>query len=293
MAATVPSLVPMLDVFQVADGRQCCVPAFDAGAGRPEFVQAVLEVCREQDSVALFICWAGAARHFGFRAIAALVSALAEEAGVPTALQLDHARNEPDVRAAVEAGFTSVMFDCSGESFEENVSRTRDIVAYAHGERVSVEAAFGAIGREGSGGGHRELTDPELAARFVEETGVDVLAPSVGNVHGCRGHTVPLDWDLVRKLGDRVGVPMALHGGSGVAMEDARRAGTFGFRKLNLATKLHVAYDQAVRAHLRDNPEDGWHRWSAAGREAIKAIAQQYVTELQLQSTATELRKLT
>ena len=221
----------------------------------------------------------------------ALVRALAEEANVPASLQLDHASDEADVRSAVEAGFPSVMFDRSSASFQENVERTQGVAEYAHGASVSIEAAFGAMGREGSGGRDHELTDPALAARFVRETGVDILTPSVGNVHGCRDRTVPLNWELIEELSSKVSVPMALHGGSGIAIEDVRRAAMFGFRKINVATKLHLAYSDAVRAYVRDNPEDGWFRWTAAGREAVRKVTEQYITGLSLQGLAEDLRE--
>lgn len=274
------------DLLELAAARGICVPAFDSGAGRPEFVRAVLEVCRRHESAALFISWTGSAKRFGFRAIVALVRALASETGVPAALHLDHANEEADIRAAIEAGFGSVMFDGAPLDLEENVKRTRAVVEHAHASGVAVEASLGTIGRERSGEGAQELTDPARASQFVEETGIDILAPSVGNRHGCRGHTVPLDWALIEELGRRVRIPMALHGGSGVAIEDVRRAAGHGFRKLNLATMLHGTYSEAVKAHIRDNPDHGWGRWANAGQKALETVVERYVTELDMQGTA-------
>ena len=288
---TEPSLVTLTDICTVAESRGICVPAFDVGGGNPDFIRSVLDVCREHDAVALFIAWAGSARNFGFSALASLVRSLAAEAGVPTALQLDHAHDEADVRAAVEAGFSAVMFDGSDRPFEENVEQTAKVVALAHRAGVSAEGALGTLGRAHSrDAGEGQPTDPDGAARFVEATGIDVLAPSVGNSHGCRGFTVPLDWDLIERLDARVTVPLALHGGSGVSLEDVQKAAGFGFRKVNVATRLHLTYDGAVKAYIRENPEQGWYRWSAAGREALKAVVTEYVTKLSLQDTATELQ---
>ncbi|MCK4299713.1 MAG: class II fructose-bisphosphate aldolase [Planctomycetes bacterium] len=283
---TEPSLVTLTDICTVAESRGICVPAFDVGGGNPDFIRSVFDVCREHDSVALFIAWAGSARNFGFSALASLVRSLAAEAGVPAALQLDHGRDDADVRAAIDAGFSAVMFDGSDKPFEENVEQTAKVVALAHQAGVSAEGALGTLGRSGEG----EPTDPDEAARFVEATGIDVLTPSVGNRHGCRGFTVPLDWGLIERLSEKVTVPMALHGGSGVAHQDVRKAAGFGFRKVNVATKLHLTYDGAVKAYIRDNPDHGWFRWSSAGRDALKSLITEYVTELNLQGTATELR---
>jgi len=279
-------LVSLKDILAVAESRSACVPAFDTGGGHTDFIRSVLDVCQEHDAVALFIAWVGSARDFGFRALAALVGALAAEARVPAALQLDHARDQADIRAAVEAGFSAVMFDGSHDPFEENVAQTRKMVQYAHQAGVTVEGALGTIARAGDA----EPTDPDRAVRFVEETGIDVLTPSVGNRHGCRGFTVPLDWELIEELSGKLTIPMALHGGSGVAVEDVRKAAGSGFRKVNVATKLHLTYSEAVKAYIDENREHGWSRWSAAGREALKGVVAEYVTRLNLQGTATELR---
>jgi fructose-bisphosphate aldolase class II len=283
--------LPLKSMIAMAQARRVCIPAFDIGGGRLEFIQAVLQVARAEDAPALFISYVGSAKQTGFRPLVAMVRALAEEAGVPAALQLDHAAEEADVRAAIAGGFLDVMFDASRSSLDENVARTREVVAYAHAHGVSVEAAFGAIGREGGNQQAEELTDPALAARFVEETGVDLLTPSVGNRHGCRGFTVPLEWDLMKELRARIPVPMALHGGSGIAVEDMSQAGGLGFHKVNVATVLHAAYNEAVKGYIQEHPEHGWFRWAQAGREAVRNVVERYVTGLGLRGLAGDLAK--
>jgi fructose-bisphosphate aldolase class II len=209
-----------------------------------------------------------------------------EEARTANRPDLVAAAEEADVQAAIAGGFLDVMFDASRSSLAENVGRTREVVAYAHAHGVSVEAAFGAIGREGASAEGKELTDPGLAARFVEETGVDLLTPSVGNRHGCRGFTVPLDWDLMKELRARIPVPMVLHGGSGIAVEDMSQAGGLGFHKVNVATVLHGAYNGAVKGYIQEHPEHGWFRWTQAGREAVRSVVERYVTGLGLRGLA-------
>lgn len=275
--------------MKIAEERRICVPAFDAGVGRPEFVQAVLEVCGRHNAVALFLAGPWPAKRFGFSALACMVRELAAQAGVPAVLHLDHGTEEADILAAIDAGFSSVMFDAGELSFEENAARTRSCVELGHGRGVAVEGELGAIGREGSGKGKTEQTDPALAAQFVDETGVDVFTPSVGNRHGCVGFTVPLNWELIASMHEKVKIPMALHGGSGVAIEDVRRIADFGFRKLNLATMLHAEYSRAVKDYIAKNPEHGWGRWAAAGRRTLESIVERYVTELGNEGTAGEL----
>lgn len=284
---------PLIDwrqIEQVAASRGLCVPAFDWGLGRPEFLQAVLATCRRLDSFALFIVWIGAARSYGLRAAVSLVRELAAEAGVPAAICLDHAEREEDLRDAIAAGFGAVMFDCSGATLEENIARTRAVVEEAHAAGAVVEAAFGLLGAEG-GGGEQALTEPETAARFVEETGVDLFVPSVGNRHGLRGVTVPLDWDLIRELRARIAIPMVLHGGSGIAIAEARRAGELGFRKLNLFTMLHCDYSDSVKAYLAAHPEARWYQWAEAGREALAQTVERYLVQLEMAGTASLLAR--
>jgi len=284
--------VPLPRMLDAAASRGACLTAFDSGGGRPEFVQASLAACRDLQAPALFLGWSGAAKSFGFRPLVAMVRSLAAEAGVPAGLHLDHAEDEADVRAAVDAGFSSVMFDGAEMPLDENIEATKRLVEYARERGAFVEGAVGGLGREGGGGGgdEGELTDPAAAERFAGETGVAVLAPAVGNRHGVKGYTIPLDWPLIEALGGRVGVPMALHGGSGIAMEDVKRAAASGFLKLNLATVLHGAYDRAVKDYIGENPDRGMWGWSGAGRAAIEEVARRYIGELGMAGAAADLQ---
>jgi len=144
-------LVPLPRMLDAAASRGACLTAFDSGGGRPEFVQATLAACRDLEAPALFLGWSGAAKSFGFRPLVAMVRSLAAEAGVPAGLHLDHAEDEADVRAAIDAGFSSVMFDGAEMPLDENIEATKRLVEYAR-ERGS--AASGA--RAGGVGGAAE-----------------------------------------------------------------------------------------------------------------------------------------
>ena len=187
--------------------------------------------------------------HFdGIEVAAATARALATRATVPVALHLDHGPDVPLLRAACAAGFTSLMFDGSTTPLERNIQDTRAAYALALEHGIALEAELGHVGGREPGVATSEsvLTDPAAARRFVDETRVDALAVSVGTAHGLEGR---VDVALVRELRTATrGLPLVLHGGSGVdpgALRDCVRA---GIRKLNVSTEIHAAFAGAMAA---------------------------------------------
>ena len=185
--------------------------------------------------------------HFaGIEVAAATARALADRATVPVALHLDHGLDVALLRAACVAGFTSLMFDGSTKPLERNIQETRAAYALALDRGVALEAELGHVGGREPGVATSEsvLTDPAAARRFVDETRVDALAVSVGTAHGLAGE---VDVALVRELRAATrGLPLVLHGGSGVdpgALRDCVRA---GIRKLNVSTEIHAAFAAAM-----------------------------------------------
>ncbi|MBY8880841.1 class II fructose-bisphosphate aldolase [Actinacidiphila acidipaludis] len=186
--------------------------------------------------------------------IVAAAAAVARGASVPVALHLDHVEDEGLLRAGVDAGVSSVMFDASKLSYEDNVSATARITAWAHGQGVWVEAELGEVG--GKDGAHAPgvRTDPVEATAFTAATGVDALAVAVGSSHAMTERTASLDLDLITRLRDAVPVPLVLHGSSGVPDEELRRAVAAGMVKVNIGTALNIAFSGAVRGHLAGDP---------------------------------------
>src|ERR1700712_3855547 len=185
-------------------------------------------------------------------ACAALVAAHEATAS----LHLDHITDPGLLDLAVpELGVSSVMYDGSGHVFSDNVERTRQAAEVLHGRGLWVEAELGAIG--GKGGAHDPgvRTDPLEAAEFVAATGVDALAVAVGSAHAMTEQTASLDHELIRRLADVVPVPLVLHGSSGVPRSQLRAAVADGIRKVNVGTALNVAFTDAVRGVLSDEPE--------------------------------------
>jgi fructose-bisphosphate aldolase class II len=192
--------------------------------------------------------------HGGLEPVALATLAVARHSRVPVAVHLDHAESPELVDEAVELGFASVMFDASRLPYEANVAATAELVARCHARAVWVEAELGEVG--GKDGPHEPgtRTDPEEAASFVAATRVDALAVAVGTSHAMRTQGAALDLERIRRLRDRVGVPLVLHGSSGVPDADLARAVAAGITKVNVATRLNGVFTAAVRAHLEADP---------------------------------------
>lgn len=179
----------------------------------------------------------------------------AQEITVPITLHLDHTRDFAVIHEAIAAGFTSVMIDASDKPLEENIAITKSVVEYAHAHGVSVEAELGRIGRASDENIETEndeelYTDPREARYFVEQTGVDALAVSVGTVHGVyKVKQQTIDFERLRLIRAQTQIPLVLHGGSGVPVEMIQRAIRLeggGVSKVNIATDLENAFLAAV-----------------------------------------------
>lgn len=195
----------------------------------------------------------GARAHMPVAIWGAMFRALAEGASVPVVAHLDHGLTVEDCREAIAAGFSSVMVDGSALPLEENIRLTAEVTALAHAAGVSCEGEIGVVGYAG---GKASLgTDPEAAARFARETGVDALAVSVGNVHLQTGAGQGLDLALLRRIEVVTDVPLVIHGGSGVpvAQRAALAAGS-RIAKFNIGTELRMAFGAALRAAVARDP---------------------------------------
>jgi fructose-bisphosphate aldolase class II len=182
--------------------------------------------------------------------IAAATTAVAAAAAVPVSVHLDHVEDEDLLHASAENGASSVMFDASKLDYDANVAATRAAAEWAHRHGMFLEAELGVVG--GKDGAHAPgaRTDPTEAAAFVAATGVDALAVAVGSSHAMSQRTAALDFDLIARLRSAVPVPLVLHGSSGVADDELRKAVSAGITKINVGTLLNMHFTGAVRAQL-------------------------------------------
>jgi len=224
-----------------------------------EWIKAVLSTVEELKSPVILGVSEGAAKYMGgYENVMAMVSTLdkAMNITVPVAVHLDHGSYEGAFKA-IRAGFTSVMFDGSHYPFEENLKKTKEVVAVAHAVGVSVEAEVGSIGGEEDGVvGAGELADPE-ECRIIAATGVDLFAAGIGNIHGkYPANWKGLDFDVLKTVSEVTnGVPLVLHGGTGIPEAMIKKAISLGIAKINVNTELQLAFAAATRKYIEEGKD--------------------------------------
>ena len=253
-------LVSMTEMLHKANEGKYAVGQFNLN--NLEFTQAILQAAEEEKSPVILGVSEGAARYMGgFKFVVRMVEALMEEYGVtvPVAIHLDHGSSFEMCAKAIHAGFTSVMIDGSHLPLEENIELTKKVVELAHMFGVSVEAELGRIG-----GQEDDLTVddaeasyaiPEECDRLVRETNVDCFAPALGSVHGPYKGEPKLGFDRMEEVMNLTGVPLVLHGGTGIPLKDVQRAISLGTAKINVNTENQIASAKRVREVLAENPK--------------------------------------
>jgi fructose-bisphosphate aldolase, class II len=213
--------------------------------------------------------------------IAAATTAVAAAAAVPVSVHLDHVEDEQLLHASAENGASSAMFDASTLDYDANVAATRAAAEWAHRHSMFLEAELGEVGGKDGAPAPGVRTDPAEAAAFVAATGVDALAFAVGSSHAMSERTAALDFDLIARLRSAVPVPLVLHGSSGVADEELRKAVSAGITKINVGTLLNVHFTRAVRAHLRsDGTVTDPRNYLTSARIAVADAAAAIVTAI-------------
>jgi fructose-bisphosphate aldolase class II len=207
--------------------------------------------------------------------LARAAAAAAERASVPVALHLDHVESDDLLRQAAAAGFSSVMYDAARLPYEENLAATRAAADWAHAQGLWIEAELGAVGGKN---GEPPLdahapgarTDPAEARAFVADSGVDALAVAIGSSHAMTTRTAALDHDRLKRLAAALGVPLVLHGSSGVPDDELTAAVAGGIAKVNVGTALNIAMTGAIREFLAAHPEAvDSRKYLSVGREAM------------------------
>lgn len=272
------TLCNVLGWIKQAQLQHFAIGAFNANT--MEQVQAIVQAAQEENAPAIIqvshraLLYAGSGRAtLGLRYLAEIGRVAAESVSVPVALHLDHA-NESEVLQALGLGFTSVMFDGANLPLGKNIELTRRLVEAAHAVGACIEAELGEVPRADATGATdhaAEPTRPEDAATFARDTGVDLLAISIGSVHAVREKRVRLDIERLKAIRAAVETPLVLHGSSGVADEHIAQGIAHGLCKVNVATQLSQAYTLAVRAKLAEVPaEVDARKYLGPAREAMK-----------------------
>lgn len=280
-------LVSAKAMLQSAEKGHYGIGAFNTN--NLEWASAILEAAEKTQSPMIIQCTGGAAKwQTSYRVVADIVRDLVEDMNitVPVAMHLDHGSYE-DAFKAIEAGFTSVMYDGSHEpDFETNLKRTAEVIKAAHAKGISVEAEVGGIGGTEDGVTARgELADPEECAK-IADFGVDFLACGIGNIHGI----YPANWEglsfeQLQKIKDKVGdLPLVLHGGSGIPVDQVQKAITMGVSKVNVNTDLQLVFAEATKKYVEAGKiEEGKgydpRKLLKPGREAIVARTEELIKQ--------------
>ena len=246
------ALVSATEMLNKAHEGHYAVGAFNIN--NLEWTKMILLAAEEAKSPVMLGVSEGAAKYMcGFKTVVAMVKEVHDILGitVPVALHLDHGSYE-GAKACIEAGFTSVMFDGSHYAFEENLAKSKEMIALAHSKGLSIECEVGGIGGEEDGvASMGELADPQ-ECKTIAELGVDFLAAGIGNIHG----KYPADWAGLNfeRLGEiqdvTNGKPLVLHGGSGIPADQIAKAISLGVSKINVNTELQLVFADATRKYV-------------------------------------------
>ena len=268
-------LTPTADVVSSAyrDGR--AVGAFNVIT--LEHVEAVVAGAEAADAPVILQVSENAVRYRYGRLLplARAAAATAEAARVPVALHLDHVQSDELLRQAVDAGFSSVMYDAARLPFDENLAATRAAADWGHANGLWVEAELGEVGgKDGAAplDAHAPgaRTDPGEARAYVSDSGVDALAVAIGSSHAMTTRTASLDHDLLKQLSEGLDVPLVLHGSSGVSDDELTAAVRGGIAKVNVGTALNIAMTAAIREFLAAHPDAvDSRKYLTVGREAM------------------------
>ncbi|AXI01117.1 fructose-bisphosphate aldolase [Sporosarcina sp. PTS2304] len=241
-----------------------------------EYAQAILQAAEEEKSPVILGVSEGAARYMGgFNTVVMMVKGLMKDLGttVPVAIHLDHGSSFEKCEQAIEAGFTSVMIDASSKPLQENIEITKKVVELAKQHNVSVEAELGVVG------GQEDdviadgviYADPAECKELVEKTGIDCLAPALGSVHGPYKGEPNLGFEEMEEISKQGDIPLVLHGGTGIPLQDIERAISLGTSKINVNTENQIQGTQAVRDVLAaDADVYDPRKYLTPMREAIK-----------------------
>ena len=273
-------LATLNDVMKIAEEKKIAVGSFNTP--NLEALQAVIEAVEELDLPVIIQFAQCHEPWIPLAMIGPIMVNAAKKSKVPVCVHLDHGETLEYLQQALDMGFTSIMYDGSTLSYEENLENTKRAVAMATKTGASVEAELGSMGRRESGAGDdsgenddtKIYTDPHQAKVFVEETGIDALACSFGTTHGIYLTQPKLDFDVVknvRALTEQI--PIVMHGGSGVSREDYRKAIEAGTRKVNYFTYMDKSGGNAVAEYVNSVKEGEplfFSSASMAARDAMK-----------------------
>lgn len=253
------------EVLKEANDLNMAIGAFNTH--NLEMLPAIIQAAVNKKTPVIIQTSCGTANYVGHKNLVAVCKSMAEEYGVDIVLHLDHAKDYDEIRKAIDAGFSSVMYDGSSLPLKENILGTKRVVEYARKHGVSVEAELGTVGGSEDGVAVAQedvrYTDPQDAIKFVKETGIDALAVAIGTNHGQYKSKTEISFTQLDKIQHAVSIPLVIHGGTGVKEEDVQHVIDLGIRKFNVGTELLVGWNKTSKECY-----DG-HKENTSNRENV------------------------
>lgn len=250
-----------------------------------EWTKIILEKCNELNVPVILGVSEGAIKYMGgYHVVASLVRSLMLDLNIQNdvCLHLDHGSSFESCQKAIDAGFTSVMIDASKLSFEENIMTTKKVVDYAHQHNVTVEAELGHVGgMEDDVKSTIKLADFDECVRFVKETNIDSFAPAIGTVHGIYKGELNIDYDLIKRLREKVSTPLVMHGGSGLDHSILKKAILCGITKINVNSDIQATWYEEVKKFVNEN-HDVYdpRKVIMAGKDAMRKFIEEKINIL-------------
>ncbi len=273
------AFVTTKEMLKEAQKGRYAIGAFNAN--NMEIIQAIVEAAEEEKAPVILQASQGAIKYAGLESIVAMVKVMAEKVNIPVALHLDHGTDYYQNIKCLRAGFTSLMYDGSQLPFDENVEMTKKVVEMAHACKIPVEAELGQIGKMGDSDEpgvalervKESMAVPEEAVKFAELTEIDFLAAAVGTIHGCRTPFAKLDIPRIEKIRELTGVPLVLHGASGVNDEEIEKGIAAGICKINIDTRIRMVFTKKMKEIIEENPNQiDPRKILGPAKEAVKEI---------------------
>ena len=246
------------EVLKEANDLNMAVGAFNTH--NLEMLPAIIKAAVKEKTPVIVQTSCGTANYIGHKNLVSICKSMADEYGAEGVLHLDHAKDYDEIRKAIDAGYSSVMFDGSSLPLKENILGTKRVVAYAKKYGVSVEAELGTVGgtEDGIAVAQDEVryTDPADAVEFVKQTGIDALAVAIGTNHGQYKSKTNINFERLKEIKDVVDIPLVIHGGTGVKEEDVKKVIDLGIRKFNVGTELLVGWNRESKTCYDEHKEN-------------------------------------
>ncbi|QUW21504.1 class II fructose-bisphosphate aldolase family protein [Sporosarcina sp. Marseille-Q4063] len=247
-------LVNLNEVLRDTLTMDYAVPAFNIFGY--EDAKAIIEAAEELNAPVILATNKVAITHMPISILGRMLTELAERTHVPVVVHLDHGSDYETVRQALQAGYSSVMYDGSQLEFEENIRTTKSIVQLANSFGIPVEAEIGSVGYSDSNICLKSfLTDPFEAKEFAERTGVDALAVAVGTLHRMEEQTANIQYELIEEIQSLVNLPLVMHGSTGIRDADLKKITKTNFGKVNIGTAIRMAFGKKLREEILAHPE--------------------------------------